>query len=116
MHWHETADAYWWRGLRAWRILGAAFILSWAAEVAQMDISQSLALAFLALISILPGNTPWICSSPGRRARTRSIRCHREHDGRQPLAHRPGGVGCGSSTGRAAASARSRWNRGSPRR
>ncbi len=35
-------------------ILGAAFLLSWAAEVAQMDISQSLALAFLALISILP--------------------------------------------------------------
>lgn len=35
-------------------ILGAAFLLSWAAEVAQMDISQSLALAFLALIAILP--------------------------------------------------------------
>lgn len=35
-------------------ILGAAFLLSWAAEVAQMDISQSLALAFLAFIAILP--------------------------------------------------------------
>lgn len=35
-------------------ILGSAFLLSWAAEVAQMDVSQSLALAFLALISILP--------------------------------------------------------------
>jgi cation:H+ antiporter len=35
-------------------IFGAAFILSWAAEVAQMDIPQALALAFLALIAVLP--------------------------------------------------------------
>ena len=35
-------------------ILGAAFMLSWAAEVAQLDISQALALAVLALIAILP--------------------------------------------------------------
>lgn len=35
-------------------ILGAAFLLSWAAEVAQMDMSQGLALAILALIAILP--------------------------------------------------------------
>jgi cation:H+ antiporter len=35
-------------------ILGAAFVLSWAAEVAQLDISQGLALAVLALIAILP--------------------------------------------------------------
>jgi len=35
-------------------ILGAAFILSWAAEVAQMDISQGLAVAILALIAVLP--------------------------------------------------------------
>lgn len=35
-------------------ILAAAFMLSWAAEVAQMDISQSLAMVFLALIAILP--------------------------------------------------------------
>jgi cation:H+ antiporter len=35
-------------------IFGAAFILSWAAEVAQMDIPQTLALAFLALIAVLP--------------------------------------------------------------
>lgn len=35
-------------------ILGAAFLLTWAAEVAQVDISQSLALAFLALIAVLP--------------------------------------------------------------
>lgn len=35
-------------------ILGAAFLLSWAAEVAQVDISRGLALAILALIAILP--------------------------------------------------------------
>lgn len=35
-------------------ILGAAFLLSWAAEVAQLDISQGLALAFLAFIAVLP--------------------------------------------------------------
>jgi cation:H+ antiporter len=35
-------------------IVGAAFLLTWAAEVAQMDISQGLALAFLALIAVLP--------------------------------------------------------------
>ncbi|MDO8688758.1 MAG: sodium:calcium antiporter [Dehalococcoidia bacterium] len=35
-------------------ILGAAFLLTWAAEVAQVDISQSLALAFLAFVAVLP--------------------------------------------------------------
>jgi cation:H+ antiporter len=35
-------------------ILGAAFMLSWAAEVFQMDVSQALALALLALIAVLP--------------------------------------------------------------
>ena len=35
-------------------ILGAAFLLSWAAEVAQLELSQALALAILALIAILP--------------------------------------------------------------
>jgi cation:H+ antiporter len=35
-------------------ILGAATLLAWAAEAAQMDISQSLALVFLALIAVLP--------------------------------------------------------------
>jgi cation:H+ antiporter len=35
-------------------IVGAAFILSWAAEVIQMDIASGLALALLALIAILP--------------------------------------------------------------
>jgi cation:H+ antiporter len=35
-------------------IVGAAFLLSWAAEVIQLDVSQGLALALLALIAILP--------------------------------------------------------------
>ncbi len=35
-------------------VVGSAFILSWAAEVAQKDISQNLALVFFALVAILP--------------------------------------------------------------
>jgi cation:H+ antiporter len=35
-------------------IFGAAFLLSWAAELLQMDVSQALALAVLALIAVLP--------------------------------------------------------------
>ena len=35
-------------------IVGGAFLLSWAAEVAQMDVSASLAIAVLALVAILP--------------------------------------------------------------
>jgi len=35
-------------------IFGAAFLLSWAAELAQLDIPQALAIAFLALIAVLP--------------------------------------------------------------
>jgi len=35
-------------------VVGAAFILSWAAEVAQLDISAGLAIAVLALIAVLP--------------------------------------------------------------
>jgi cation:H+ antiporter len=35
-------------------IVGAAFVLSWVAEVVQLDFSQGLALALLALIAILP--------------------------------------------------------------
>ncbi len=35
-------------------IVGGAFLLSWAAEVAQVDVSASLAIALLALIAILP--------------------------------------------------------------
>ncbi|MQF82940.1 sodium:calcium antiporter [SAR202 cluster bacterium AD-802-E10_MRT_200m] len=35
-------------------IVGAAFLLSWAGEVAQKDISQGLALALVALVAVLP--------------------------------------------------------------
>jgi len=35
-------------------ILAGAFLLTWAAEVAEMDIAQGLALAFLALVAVLP--------------------------------------------------------------
>lgn len=35
-------------------IVGAAFILSWAAEAAQLDISAGLAIAALAFIAVLP--------------------------------------------------------------
>ena len=35
-------------------IFGAATLLSWGAELAQLEISQALALAFLALVAVLP--------------------------------------------------------------
>lgn len=35
-------------------IVGAAFILSWAAEVVQLDVGSGFALALLALIAVLP--------------------------------------------------------------
>ena len=44
-----------WQALSAGlAIFGAAFILSWAAELAQLDIPQTLALAVLALLAVLP--------------------------------------------------------------
>jgi cation:H+ antiporter len=46
--------AHWVALLAGTGIFGAAFLLSWSAEVAQMDIPQALALAFLALIAVLP--------------------------------------------------------------
>ena len=38
-------------------IIAGAFLLSWAAEVAQMDVSASLAIAVLALIAVMPEYT-----------------------------------------------------------
>ncbi len=35
-------------------ILGAAFLLSWGAELLQVEVSQAFALALLALIAVLP--------------------------------------------------------------
>lgn len=47
-------EPHWEALLAGLGIFGAAFLLSWAAEVAQLDIPQNLALAFLALIAVLP--------------------------------------------------------------
>jgi cation:H+ antiporter len=35
-------------------VIGAAFVLAWAAEAAQLDVSASLAIGVLALIAVLP--------------------------------------------------------------
>ncbi|MCX5781152.1 MAG: sodium:calcium antiporter [Elusimicrobia bacterium] len=35
-------------------VLGASFIVTWGAELAELEISQGLAIAFLALIAVLP--------------------------------------------------------------
>jgi cation:H+ antiporter len=44
-----------WQALSAGlAIFGASFMLSWAAELAQLEIPQALALALLALIAVLP--------------------------------------------------------------
>lgn len=47
-------EHHWGALLSGLGIFGAAFLLSWAAELAQLDIPQTLALAFLALIAVLP--------------------------------------------------------------
>jgi cation:H+ antiporter len=41
-------------GLAGASILGAAFLLSWAVEAAEMDVPQALAVSGLALIAVLP--------------------------------------------------------------
>lgn len=41
-------------GIYGLAIVASAFLLSWAAEAAEVDISQSLAVAFIALIAVLP--------------------------------------------------------------
>jgi cation:H+ antiporter len=38
-------------------VLGASFIMTWGAELAELEISQGLAIAFLALIAVLPEYT-----------------------------------------------------------
>ncbi len=35
-------------------VVGAAFLLAWGAEVLQLDVSQGLAIALLALYAVLP--------------------------------------------------------------
>jgi len=65
-------------------ILGAAFLLSWGAEVAQLDISQGLAIAFLALIAVLPEYAVDLVFSwkAGVQDRTRLVSC-----GNEPCRH-----------------------------
>ncbi len=46
--------AVWETVLPGLAIFGAATLLSWGAELAQLEISQALALAFLALVAVLP--------------------------------------------------------------
>src|SRR6187200_464078 len=51
--WHAQSDILV-AALTGLAILSAAFMLSWAAEVFQLDVSQALALALLSLIAVLP--------------------------------------------------------------
>ena len=50
IHINPLADA----AIFGMAVVGAAFLLSWAAEVAQHDIPRALALTILALIAVLP--------------------------------------------------------------
>jgi cation:H+ antiporter len=50
LHINDPVDAL----LYGLAIIGAAFMLSWAAETAQLDISAGLAIAILAFIAVLP--------------------------------------------------------------
>jgi cation:H+ antiporter len=49
-HLSDPADAF----LYGMAIVGSAFMLSWAAETAQLDVSAGLAIAVLAFIAVLP--------------------------------------------------------------
>ncbi len=51
---HLDAGPTWGTILPGLAIFGAAALLSWAAELAQLEISQALAIAFLALVAVLP--------------------------------------------------------------
>jgi cation:H+ antiporter len=62
-------------------ILGAAFLVSWGAEVAQLDISQGLAIAFLAFVAVLPEYAVDLVFSwkAGLQDRTGLVTCGHEH-------------------------------------
>jgi len=51
---HVSLSLVWRTVLPGLAILGAAALLSWGAELAQLEITQALALAFLALVAVLP--------------------------------------------------------------
>ncbi|MBI2070451.1 MAG: sodium:calcium antiporter [Elusimicrobia bacterium] len=50
-HWHDPFGATVLSGLA---VISAATMLAWASELAEEDISQGLALAFVALVAVLP--------------------------------------------------------------
>lgn len=52
-------------------VVAASFVLAWAAEAAEMDISGGLAIALLAVIAVLPEYAS-TCTSRTPPARTRS--------------------------------------------
>jgi len=52
--WNITADPRLECAIYGLAVVGAAFLLSWAAEIAQHDIPRALALTILALIAVLP--------------------------------------------------------------
>src|SRR3954468_611794 len=55
VHFFAAELSPWWIALASGiGIFGAAFLLSWASELAQLDVPQALALALLALIAVLP--------------------------------------------------------------
>ncbi|MDF1546156.1 MAG: sodium:calcium antiporter [bacterium] len=51
---HTEIAPQWGSLLFGLAIFGAAFMLSWAAELAQLEMSESLAVAILALVAVLP--------------------------------------------------------------
>ena len=71
-------------------IVGAAFLLSWAVELAERDIPQSLAILVLALISVLPEYAVDLhfAIRAADRPELRALR-GRQHDRREPAADRP---------------------------
>lgn len=50
----EELTLVWRTFLPGLAIFGAAFMLSWAAELAQFDIPQALAIAFVAFVAVIP--------------------------------------------------------------
>ena len=68
-------------------VVSTAFLLAWAAEAAQVDISGSLATAVLALIAVLPEYAVdlYFSYSAGHDPTRAAVR-GREHDGFEPFA------------------------------
>src|SRR5262245_12952012 len=87
-----------WQSLSAGlAIFGAAFMLSWAAELAQLDIPQALAIALLALIAVLPEYAVdmYFAWEAGKDPQVHILR-HGQYDGSESFADRCGVGGCGS--------------------